>query len=481
MAAAGKGGAKQAVIKPEFHPKAPLPYVNLYGLETGVGKALAEEIERMGSWWTKIEQKLYSPVAKWVDPKLKNTPSFITEGSSTKHLEHLKSLAGYYVAVGGLKSNLPSKLANNRVGGNDGYHIVYLPNLSPAEHHSIIQRARKGPNTGNRRHFHSLIRLESGFTPFQAFEPSREYKSPLCELETEREVSAVNSMTPAAFHKNLQKLVSFKSRALGSPTQNDLQKWIKSQFASFGYHTCNQHVDVIGYQNANNILAIAPGTAEDFIVVGAHYDSRPYEGAAPGAEDNGSGSAALLSMAKAFKESGFKNKNTVVFAAFTGEELGLYGSTAFVEGISDRWGSECQALSKSGVSFLDVKKKGKVKASAVIIMDEIGWVSPNFKKHTVTLETRELSRAVMNHLAASSKLHNKDALQIRSSFNPFGSDHMPFLNSNQMAVLTINGDDEGYPNYHQHTDTIENVNSEFSIKIAKMNLGALFRLAESAE
>merc|ERR1740123_524815 len=100
-------------------------------------------------------------------------------------------------------------------------------------------------------------------------------------------------------------------------------------------------------------------------------------------------------------------------------------------------------------------------------MDEVGWVSHNrgYEREMVNLESYDWTSEVMQHLAASSRDHNGDSLEVVHSSNPFGSDHMSFLERGMKAVLVINGDDEAYPNYHMSSDTIDNVNTEYAAKI----------------
>ncbi len=91
-------------------------------------------------------------------------------------------------------------------------------------------------------------------------------------------------------------------------------------------------------RSCRNVLAVIEGEKKDeIIVVGAHYDHLgKYDGYTwNGADDNGSGTIGVLAIAKAFKEMGIKPKRTVVFAAWTGEERGLFGSSYFVKSHSD--------------------------------------------------------------------------------------------------------------------------------------------------
>ena len=87
------------------------------------------------------------------------------------------------------------------------------------------------------------------------------------------------------------------------------------------------------YQNARNIIGYVTGTAapDDFIVVSAHFDHLGVIGGTvyPGADDNASGTAALLAIAAYVRA--HAPSHSVVFAAFDAEELGLRGSRAFVD------------------------------------------------------------------------------------------------------------------------------------------------------
>ncbi len=85
---------------------------------------------------------------------------------------------------------------------------------------------------------------------------------------------------------------------------------------------------------ARNVVGIIEGEKTDeFIVVGGHYDHLgKFDGWIwNGADDNGSGTVGVMTIAKAFKATGKKPEKSVIFAAWTGEEKGLFGSKYFVQ------------------------------------------------------------------------------------------------------------------------------------------------------
>ncbi|HZA23702.1 MAG TPA: M20/M25/M40 family metallo-hydrolase, partial [Dehalococcoidia bacterium] len=81
---------------------------------------------------------------------------------------------------------------------------------------------------------------------------------------------------------------------------------------------------------SRNVIAEKPGTARGVVVIGSHYDTVPN---VPGANDNASGTAVVLTMAEAL--SGRTLPFTVRFIAFGSEEVGLLGSRAYVDSLSD--------------------------------------------------------------------------------------------------------------------------------------------------
>ena len=92
----------------------------------------------------------------------------------------------------------------------------------------------------------------------------------------------------------------------------------------------------------HNVIGYIDNGAANSIIIGAHYDhlgygedhNSLYTGSAPmihnGADDNASGSAALIELSKQLKNSNLKNNN-YIFIAFSGEELGLFGSKYYTE------------------------------------------------------------------------------------------------------------------------------------------------------
>eukprot|EP00401_Gymnodinium_catenatum_P028705 CAMPEP_0117555444 /NCGR_PEP_ID=MMETSP0784-20121206/51278_1 /TAXON_ID=39447 /ORGANISM="" /LENGTH=458 /DNA_ID=CAMNT_0005352651 /DNA_START=46 /DNA_END=1422 /DNA_ORIENTATION=+ len=417
----------------------------------------AAKLNAAEKWWTQLGDHVY------------HEPD---EGSPLS-----ANIEDYYYAVGSLDA-LDPEVTSRRVGGGGRLHLFELPaEVAPA---ALLQI---GQNLGDRRssisRFHQLQTGTTLSSVFPKYMLSDGYENPLSSAGQQVEHAAVEQVTVDSFKLYLDKVTGLWTRSATNASASALiVEMAQKEFIRLEYTTCLQTFST-SQGRLRNVIAFAPGAEQGAVVVGAHYDSRPFTGAAPGAEDNGSGLAALLAMARAFKEAKVVNKKPVYFVAFAGEESGLLGSARFAPEILKGGGSIPTECGPRAQSFLQLQGRRR-EDMAALIMDEVGWVSkdPAYPKRTVNLESMDSSRAVMDHMAASCKDHNgADALDIIHNSNPFGSDHMSFLNNGISAVLSINADDEAYPNYHKSTDTIENVTPEYATQIAKMNMGALLRLS----
>jgi Zn-dependent M28 family amino/carboxypeptidase len=143
--------------------------------------------------------------------------------------------------------------------------------------------------------------------------------------QTEKIVAQVSQDRIAA---SVKMLASFGTRASSSTHYPDARKWILDQFKSY-----SSRFDV-SITDSVNVVAVLPGAMEPEkqIIVGAHYDSinqkdKRLEAPAPGADDDASGTAIVLELARVMSQYHFRK--TIIFIAFGGEEIGLIGSTRY--------------------------------------------------------------------------------------------------------------------------------------------------------
>ena len=164
-------------------------------------------------------------------------------------------------------------------------------------------------------------------------------------------VSGINSGLSADSLKSyLFGLRDFENRNTGSDTVSTTRgigaarRWTYAKFQEFSGQNENRLVTsylqfdqtICGIGQHRNIFTVLPGTnpAAEIILIEGHIDSR-CEGAcdivctAEGMEDNGSGTALVMELARVMSQ--FTFKNTIVFMATIGEEQGLYGADAFAD------------------------------------------------------------------------------------------------------------------------------------------------------
>jgi hypothetical protein len=217
-------------------------------------------------------------------------------------------------------------------------------------------------------------------------------------------------------------------------------------------------------QRTENVIGILPGSEpllkDQNIVIGAHYDhlgfghfgarDRSAEGQIHyGADDNGSGTAGLLEVAKSLARSGAKPARTIVFAAFSGEELGILGSRHYV--------NQPPFPLASTIAMLNLDMVGRLRNSRLTVFG--------------TRSAQELSAVVLRQAGEL-------GLEIIESDGAGRSDHMSFYNKKIPALHFFTGT---HPDYHRPTDTWEKLNIDGIAKVSELVSGVARSLAMMKE
>jgi hypothetical protein len=244
--------------------------------------------------------------------------------------------------------------------------------------------------------------------------------------------------------------------------------WLRGQFEGLGYSVATP-IFVQGNVRPSNVIATRPGTtlAGEWVLVGGHYDSRNGNGEpsntianTPGAEDNASGCAGVLELATIFAT--VPTRRTLVFACYAGEEQGLLGSL-----------NHMQTLNLSG----DLSR-----IRLALIMDMIGYSIDADLDVLLESGSNQTQAAVLSTFA---QLATDYAPGLRAvvDTNPCCSDHMPWINQNVPALLTIENDWNLYPHYHRRTDLPANMTNAQAMAglILRMNTAALATWAQPGE
>lgn len=142
----------------------------------------------------------------------------------------------------------------------------------------------------------------------------------------------VDQLDIDSFKQTIKDLAAFRSRYWNLPGNDQAITYIKDKLESFGY--TNVVLDPYTFSNVQkfNIYATKIGETrpEEMYIIGAHMDSFSRDGVenAPGADDDGSGTASVLEIARAFAQA--RTDVSLRFILFNNEETGLNGSFAYV-------------------------------------------------------------------------------------------------------------------------------------------------------
>jgi len=197
----------------------------------------------------------------------------------------------------------------------------------------------------------------------------------------------------------------------------------------------------IGYNVVGWVEGSDPRLRGECLVIGGHFDHNGLHMGLhfPGADDNASGSAAIMEIAQAFSKLGTKPKRSVVFALFGGEEMGLMGSIHFVEHLPP-------GIEKVDTMFnFDMVGEG----------DRSGFgYSDDFPELKALLE--EADKQVKTLGGA----YPIKGVGVR------GSDHAPFY---QKGIPVVSFHSNGpHLHYHQTGDTIYRINPDMLADVARL-------------
>lgn len=217
-------------------------------------------------------------------------------------------------------------------------------------------------------------------------------------------------------------------------------------------HEHGQAWNVIGLLRGSD-----PALASQAVVVGAHYDHLGHGGETslaparfgevhPGADDNASGVAGVIGLARMFAAAGGARRS-IVFVAFAGEEMGLLGSAQYV---------------RAPASPLD-------RTVAMLNLDMIGRLRGD-KLYVFGVDTGKEFRQA---LAAADRGLDLE-LQFRGDgYGP--SDHTPFYAKDRPVLFFFSGPHE---DYHRPSDTPDKINAPGMARVVRLVAGVLARLAD---
>src|SRR5690606_37486269 len=224
-----------------------------------------------------------------------------------------------------------------------------------------------------------------------------------------------------------------------------------------------------------NVMAVLPGKSPRRIYLSGHYDTvaRQADGnfdwtrtdnPAPGANDDGSGTALVMEAARVIAQSGLEFDATLVFIAFAGEEQGLVGAHLHAQRVHDE-GLPVVAVLNNDIIGNVVDGNGVIDGETVRV----------FSEGPEDSASRQLARFVARQAARYVPGHRVQLIARHDRFGR-GGDHTAF-NQRGFAGVRFSEANEHFGRQHLVADTPDGVDGPYLARNTRVNLAALMVLA----
>jgi hypothetical protein len=274
----------------------------------------------------------------------------------------------------------------------------------------------------------------------------------------------------AGVRADIEALQAFNTRSTAAPNHQQVTEWIRDEFLSYGITDVvidsfvdQDFTDYTQYYFGNsevykirNVIATIPGAldTESVYIVGGHFDTSvwPYNPWAPGADDNGSGTTAVLQAARILAAN--PPNTTVRLVAFDCEEWGLYGS----------WHHAAQALAQG------------MKVQCMLNYDMIGSIGNDSLFVSKLYPGSESYAHLLGQMAAwYGRTADTNLVAEYNSVYLSGSDSWEYYTRG--FPVTYGEELEFSPVYHQTNDSTTYMNMRYATSIIKAGMGLLGTLA----
>jgi hypothetical protein len=281
-------------------------------------------------------------------------------------------------------------------------------------------------------------------------QPPNDPDNPVLTLEDQIRdmISQINEKMVFDFHDSL---MDIGPRYTGTETCARAAYYIYDEFLKMGLWTKFHLWEFWGYKCVNVIGTLngSDPTSDAIIIMSAHFDTTA---GSLGADDDASGVAAILAAAQVISQYNFPH--TIQFIAFSGEEVGTYGSFMYAREASDRGDNIVAVINIDMVGYANTGKGGTM--IRMFQAPRAAWIT-------------KFSKSV------GKKYHNETGLSVQAIPNYRGADHQAFLEYGYDAVFFAHYD--GYPWGNSIEDTPDHINHTYQVKATKFLLALVAELA----
>jgi len=259
----------------------------------------------------------------------------------------------------------------------------------------------------------------------------------------------VDQLSYDSMYLRLQQFEDLGIKNVGSTNLDATGEWIIDFYQQNGYTNIETDSLFVGPNQVYNIIITKTGTVypDTYLIVDGHYDT--YNG--PGVNDNGSGTAIVMEVARLMKD--VETEYSIKFIHFTAEEVGLIGSSHYVENT---------VIPEN----MDIR--------LVFNIDEVGGVAGEVN-NTITCERDEWAPNQNNASSAAFTDTLANITEMYSSLNTwinyaYGTDYIPFMQNGYVITGFYEFNESPYP--HTINDSLSNLDPEYVFEVTKASLAA---------
>lgn len=308
------------------------------------------------------------------------------------------------------------------------------------------------------------VALAGGGVGYMTSMPGESFRGPLPPLTAEEELLA------RRLREHVEHIAREEHNTSYPGQLEDVARYLESTLAELGYAVKQQMFSVDGNRVRNlEVTVRRPGSSPGkprVLVVGAHYDSAP---GTPGANDNATGSAAVVELARALKEMTPETGQEIRLALFVNEEAPYFktaqmGSLLHARDMHARGENVTAMLSLETIGYYSNAKNSQGYPPP---LDALYPDTGNFIAFVGDLGSRELVRNALASFRRHAKFPSEGLAAPASIPGVDWSDHWSYRQHDYPALMITDTAPYRYPHYHTAQDTPDKIDYALLARVVK--------------